>query len=234
MAEFGCHNVYLITSAERKKTYTLLLCISASGYVLPPMMICPRKKAVLQAHREGAVPNTLFTNSESGWINSDLYVSWLEFFIRNIPAARPVLLIQDGHGSHVSVELIELARANGVHLLFLPAQCHCTQPLDVGLFEPFKSYFSKACTDYLTRNPGCVIIPEKLSSLVAEAWPKPFTPVNILAGFKKSGIYPLNPGEVPDRQVGPAKVFQYPPCDSKVVKWSLWSLDQMFCFRLRK
>ena len=113
------------------------------------------------------------------------------------------------------------APANDVHLLCLPAHCtHILQPLDVGIFKPFKSYFSKACTAYLAHNPGCVITPEKLSSLVAEAWPKAFTPVNILAGFKKSGIHPLNPGEITDRQVGPAKTFQYPPCDNKEVKSS--------------
>ena len=45
---------------------------------------------------------------------------------------RPVLLIQDGHASHMSIGLIELARANDVHLLCLPAHTtHILQPLDV-------------------------------------------------------------------------------------------------------
>ena len=50
---------------------------------------------------------TLF--SEKGWVNKEIYLEWFEFFVKNIPPARPVLLIQDGHISHVSVELIELA-----------------------------------------------------------------------------------------------------------------------------
>ena len=33
------------------------------------------------------------------------------------------------------------------------------------------------------------------------------TPVNIMSGFKKCGIYPLNPGEVTDRQIAPSTVF---------------------------
>jgi len=44
VAELGRHNVYSMTSAERGKTHTILSCVSASGYVLPPM-IYPRKKA---------------------------------------------------------------------------------------------------------------------------------------------------------------------------------------------
>ena len=122
-----------------------------------------------------------------------------------------MLLIQDGHGSHVSIDLIELARANDVHLLCLPSHTtHILQPLDVGVFKSFKSHFSKACSRYLANNPGRVITNDKLAYLVAEAWPHSFTAVNIMAGFKKSGIYPINPGEVTDRQLAPSKVFCHP------------------------
>ena len=69
---------------------------------------------------------------------------------------------------HVS---IEMARANGIHLLCWPACCtHVLQPLDIDLF---KSYFSKACTTYLACNPGHVVTPGKLALLVADAWQKP-------------------------------------------------------------
>ena len=95
--------------------------------------------------KEGAIPNTLFGNSESGWINSQLFVEWFAFFIKNIPSARPVLLVQDGHGSHVSIEIIEMARANDVTLLCLPAHTsHILQPLDVGVFKLLKTSFNKA------------------------------------------------------------------------------------------
>ena len=52
----------------------------------------------------GAVPNTLFANSETGWMNKELYLKWFQFFIDSIPPLRPILLIQDGHGSHMSIE----------------------------------------------------------------------------------------------------------------------------------
>ena len=71
--------------------------------------------------REGAYAGTLFASSDSGWINNDLNQDWLKFFLKNIPPMKPVLLIQDGHASHMSIELIKLARANDVHLLCLPA-----------------------------------------------------------------------------------------------------------------
>ena len=212
VAELGRRNVYAMTSAERGKTHTVLSCVSASGYALPSMMVYPRKKKVPDNLKEGAVPGTLFANSESGWINSELYLEWFNFFLQHIPPVRPVLLLQDGHVSHTSIELIELARANNIHLLCLPAHTtHIFQPLDVGVFKSFKSNFSKACSKYLGRHPGRVITPDKLASLVAEAWPNSFTAVNVMSGFKKSGVYPLNPGQVTDRQLAPSKALRPQP-----------------------
>lgn len=60
-------NVYAITAAEKGKMHTALSCVSASGYALPPMLIYPRKRCVPETLKEGAVPNTLFENSENGW-----------------------------------------------------------------------------------------------------------------------------------------------------------------------
>ena len=57
--------------------------------------------------REGAVAGAIFCNSDNGWINAEIYLEWLKFFLKS-----PVLLIQDGHASHISIELIELARSN--------------------------------------------------------------------------------------------------------------------------
>ena len=101
--------MYAITSAEKGKTHTVLSCASASGYVLPPVMVYPRKQSLPEKFKEGAVSNTLFVNSENGWINSDLFLQWFKFFLSNIPPCRPVLLIMDGHGSHVSINVIEVA-----------------------------------------------------------------------------------------------------------------------------
>lgn len=46
MAELGRRNVYAVSADERGKTHTILSCISASGLVLSPMMIYPRKSNI--------------------------------------------------------------------------------------------------------------------------------------------------------------------------------------------
>ena len=80
VAELGRCNVYAVTSAERGKIHTVLACVLASGYSLPPC-----KKSVPGNFKEGAVPNRLFLNSESGWMNAELYLQRFEYFLCNIP-----------------------------------------------------------------------------------------------------------------------------------------------------
>ena len=131
--------------------------------------------------KQNAIPGTVFRCSDSGWINQSLFLQW---FKKYIPSARPVLTIEDGHCSHISMEVIKLAQENQIHLLCLPSHTsHILQPLDVGVFKSLKSHFNKACRDFLFSHPGHVIRSEDLSGLLVEAWPKAVTPVNIMKGF---------------------------------------------------
>ena len=114
------HHVYSVTSAERGHTHTVLSSISANGFVLPCCTIYPQKRTVPENFREGAAAGTLFCNSENGWINSEVFLQWFNLFVKNILPARPVIPIQDGHASHVSIPLIEAVHANDVHILCLP------------------------------------------------------------------------------------------------------------------
>lgn len=64
--------------------HTILTCVSASGYVLPPMMIFPRKQIPPGNFREGAIAQTLFCNSPNGWINNDLFLQWFDKHSTNL------------------------------------------------------------------------------------------------------------------------------------------------------
>ena len=99
-------------------------------------MIYPRKR-MSEKLKDGCVPGTVFSCSGNGWVTQELYLKWFKFFIASIPPIRPVLLIEDGHASHTSIEVIELARDNDI---CLPSHTtHLLQPLDVGVFKSLKS-----------------------------------------------------------------------------------------------
>ena len=56
----------------------------------------------------------------------------------------------------------------------------------------------------MKQNPGRVITTDVLASVVGQAYPTAFSPVNIFSGFKKTGIYPFNPSAVDDRELVPS------------------------------
>ena len=68
VSELGRKHVYSLTSGERGQTHTVVSCVSASGVVLPPLLIYPRKRAVPESLMSGALPGTVFKHSDNGWI----------------------------------------------------------------------------------------------------------------------------------------------------------------------
>ena len=92
--------------------------------------------------------------------------------------------------------MIELAKENDVHLLCLPSHTtHVLQPLDVGVF---KHHVGLALNTLLRSSEGHVPTSEDIPAILSEAWPKSVTPVNLMSGFRKSGIHPLNPSYIHD------------------------------------
>ena len=66
---------------------------------------------------------------------------------------------------------------------------------------------NRVYTSYLTKYPGRVITTDMIASLVATAYSNAFTPNNIMGGFRKTGIFPINPGAVDDKMLSPSKAF---------------------------
>ena len=195
----------VITAAEKGRTNTILASGSASGHALPPMIIFPRQRVSLDL-MSGAPADTLFTGTTLGWINSVVFFKWFKFFVSQIPPKRPVLLLYDGHASHISTDVIEYAHLHHIEIMCLPAHSsHLLQPLDVAVFKPLKTHFNEACRKFLQSNPGRVITIYDISQLVGEAWPQALTLVNLISGFSNSGIYPLNPAKITLEKLAPSQ-----------------------------
>ena len=78
VTQVGRKAVYSIAAAEKGKTHTIMTCRSASGNVLPPMIIFPRER-LSNKQVSGCVPGTLFACSSNGWIDQLLYEKWFAF-----------------------------------------------------------------------------------------------------------------------------------------------------------
>ena len=83
-----------------KTQITVVACVSAAGYCVPPMLIWDSK--ILSPELTlGEVPGTVYGLSKNGWMDMELFDIWFcNHFLRYAPATRPLLLLLDGHSSH--------------------------------------------------------------------------------------------------------------------------------------
>jgi len=92
----------------------------------------------------------------NGWMTAFLFFAWLSHFVTIVKERYGIsqedrqLLILDGHGSHVTIEVREKAKFEGLNIINLPSHTsHRLQPLDVNIFKSFKVAF-RACRDRWT------------------------------------------------------------------------------------
>jgi len=166
--------------------------------VIPPTVIFEAKN-VNHAWQSGGLPGMTYGCSDSGWITTDLFESWLsDHFLKHAVHEWPLLLLLDGHSTHYQPEVIWYTRRNKVLILCLPPHTnHEAQPLDCTVFSPLKNQWRALCHDFFQANPGKVITKFNFDSLFVEAWSKTVTPANIISGFQTCGIYPLNASAIP-------------------------------------
>lgn len=195
-AKRGRKQVGRVVSAERGVSTTAVICMSAGGSFVPPMLIFSRKR-MKEELKDGAPPGTAFRCNDSGWMNLDVFDDWFDHFISFIkPSAEdPALLILDGHLSHTkNLNVIEKARKNSVTMLCLPPHTtHRLQPLDLSFMYPLNHYHDVALEKWLTNHPGRAVTVFQISKIFNESYMKACSPMNAVAGFKKAGIVPFNP-----------------------------------------
>ena len=155
----GKKQVGVLSSAERGQLVTVEICMSASGEYVPPMFIFPRERKKPEL-MEKARPGSIAEPHESGWMQPDIFVRWLEHFVAHThpTATKPVLLILDGHKTHTSnMPFIEMARKCHVVVLCLTPHCsHRLQPLDVTFIKPLMTFYTQEVEKWLRNHPGKV------------------------------------------------------------------------------
>ena len=80
IAPKGKRVVATATSGGRGETTTILACCNASGSYIPPMMIFKRKRR-RDDLIEHAPVGTLNEVSDSGWVNIDLFITYIKHFV---------------------------------------------------------------------------------------------------------------------------------------------------------
>ena len=191
----GSRRVSKIVSAERGRNVTIICCISATGFYLPPFLIFARKR-MLPELVERAPPGTVGHCSDNGWSNEGTFFSFLKHFYLHVKPSKesPALLIIDNHKTHITLQAILYCREKNIIMVGLPPHTsHRLQPLDVSFFGPLKTYYSQACDNFIVTHPGQTITDKNIGELLSTAYFKAATVGNAVNGFKECGIEPHNP-----------------------------------------
>lgn len=185
--------VYQLKSAERGTSVTTCCIIGAYGIILPPVIIFPRvyfKSNMII----NSFPGTLGLANEKGYMTKDTFLKVMEHFMKCTVSSRdaPTLLLVDNVETHLSAAAIDYAREHGVTIFTFPPHCtHKLQPLDIGIFGPFKTYYDNAINSWMMSNLEVPVI-YHIAGFVREALSKAATSQNIIKSFEKPGIFPFN------------------------------------------
>jgi len=84
-----------------KSQVTVVGCVSAARYSIPPMIVYSRKSSFLSRGMiQGEIPGTAYGFSSNGWMDQELFGHRLNHFLKYAPPARPLFLLLDGHSYH--------------------------------------------------------------------------------------------------------------------------------------
>lgn len=203
----GARRVIKISSAERGINVSVACCVSATGHFIPTFFIYPRVR-MQPAYLEGAPPGSVGVGHESGWMNAESFVKWLEHFITYVRPSEtnPILLLMDYHSSHITLDAVNLCRKNHIVMLrFPPHTSHRMQPLDVSFYGPLKTAYSQACSDFLTSHPGQTIGLKDIAKLFGIAFARTATYNNAIKGFQATGVEPFNSQIFDENDFAPSK-----------------------------
>lgn len=205
--------------------FTVVACGNAAGQHLPLTVLFGAQHLYLN-WIEGASRSTHFLTTPTGWMTKDGFFSWFrDVFIPNVPAVdsrlgRHLILILDGHTSHFSIPLVELAKQHLIHIIRLPPHTsHLLQPLDVGVFAPMKSAWTEVLQEHTHHAVGRGNITKAtFSSLLAKVEEKSLKPQHFVAGFESTGLFPVNPDRIAPAKLAPSASTTTPESSTPVTR----------------
>jgi hypothetical protein len=173
-----------------------------------------------------------FGVSPTGWSSDAFGLQWLEkVFQKHTGHQRRQLLIVDGHLSHVNMAFLNWATSHQIFVLILPPHStHRLQPLNVGLFQPLATAYTKQLNKLTFEGQGYMSMKKRhFFTLFRQAWANSFTEENIQSAFEKAGIWPIKP-EIVISQIQPPCLETPPPtndCDTIKTPYTAKAIQQM-------
>lgn len=183
-----------------KSNFSVMFSGTASGCALPPYVVY-KSDNLYNTWMEGGPKGTRFNRSKSGWFEGNIFEDWFESVALPYFKSQedgPKAIIGDNLASHISANIVKQCIDNKIRFILLPPNStHLCQPLDLAFFSPLKTAWRKLLSEWKMKNRGAVR-KDQFPRLLKKALDAIETNIsaNLKAGFKKSGIYPINKEEV--------------------------------------
>lgn len=122
------------------------------------------------------------------------FCNWFKnVFLKHISTDPAKLLIYDGHLSHISIQLIQLAISHNVTILKLPPHTsHILQPLDISVFRGLKSIWDQYLTGWARKNIGRRLSKSEFTNVLGKTWRNFDWASKLKSRFKKTGIFNID------------------------------------------
>ena len=123
-----------------------------------------------------------------GWMDSEVFAEWFDIFIKMVKD-RPLLLLFDGHMTHITLPVIEKAMKERVIIVkFPPHVTDILQPLDVTCFGPLKRRWEQLLHERVNLFAAkSQLSKEDFVNQLCKIWKDGMKESNIVNGFSSAG-----------------------------------------------
>jgi hypothetical protein len=200
-------------SPENRKSVTVYEAIRANGSEPPPpFIIVPGQKVIEAWIAQELVGEERIRPTITGYTNNEVALEYLDHLILHLRAgpSKPwKILLLDSHESHKTDAFQLKAVENHIYPFYFPSHLtHALQPLDVGVFHPWKHYYKQAISKAV-RNLDFNYSLSKFFTDLTSIRQDTFKCHTIVNSFKDSGMWP------PSYKQGIKKVRSYKKSNSQ-------------------
>lgn len=123
-----------------------------------------------------------------GWMETDIFAEWFDQFA-DLVKERPLLLLFDGHLTHISIPVITRAIEEDIIIMkFPPHVTDVLQPLDVSCFGPLKKKWDELLqTRMNTFGPKDHLTKAEFVNQLCKIWHIGMNHDNVVSGFQNTG-----------------------------------------------
>lgn len=197
LAPKGCKDVYEVSVGNAKENLTVMFVFSAAGVMCYPMVVYNYKR-LPQNILSSAPTNWGIGLSDSGWMKSETFYEFIANivhpFLHQNNIKLPIILLVDGHKSHLTYQLSTFCSDLQITLIALyPNSTRILQPADVAAFRPLEEGWKRGVFEWRKQNCSMTTVTKVDFALILQNVIKETITPDILKNeFRACGLYSWN------------------------------------------